>query len=832
MYKKNKGFGILSKVKEKVFSKNDYINFLILNKTINMRIIDIEDDLNEFIHSELVEYYKNKKLILFIGSGFTKGERTKYKAVPDVDETIELMKNLICKFQTQISISELENLKLQELSDYFFRFVPRNEVNKFLNDYFVNVELCNSKREFVNLDWQSIYTLNIDDAIERNSKFSEILPYKKLNRDFLNENVFKLHGDAKYETIYAEEQTIIFSSQQYIKSLIHNTSILSCFNEDYLSKNIIFIGCGLKNEIDINYIIEKSDIKSAKNSVERIYITLEKPNFLKSSDLENFGVTTILVVEDYQSFYQKIVDSFQNIEFDIYENIDKFKNVIIEKNKDKSYSIDFLSGTKELILNNSNIAIPAIFTERTVTKSILKSVLNSCFTLIIGKRVSGKTFVCTDIIDKTKNKSTYFFPSNISISDNDLDQLLKQNNIIVVFDTNSLTYENLAYLFDKRSLINSSNIHVLIALNSSDRLLMSIPYANDEECEIFEINSIFNPNEIVSFNENVNRFGFISFNAKKNILENVYNYRDIYKKDLNNELENIAIKLNDIDLKVLILSASNDKVYSSIYRLLKIKPKELDRILSKIANGSIIEKEYDIANIESFQHASYKTIINSKSYVFSLLGTYVTVQRGSIAILTDIITELVVSLLKDIRFENTYKNIISFDNLNQIFQKKEGGVINLIFHVYEKLEPFLYEENHFWTQRAKSIYHLKREDKKHLEEAVIYAKKPYYDSKAGSRLQLHSSLLISMLYGRIVNVDNYKDVGLLKESINWYYIALQENSTNDKVINNFLDKAKYNKTHNDFSSLCKHLIGYNIQFDKKTDEMKSYLVNRLLNWHK
>ena len=80
-------------------------------------------------------------------------------------------------------------------------------------------------------------------------------------------------------------------------------------------------------------------------------------------------------------------------------------------------------------------------------------------------------------------------------------------------------------------------------------------------------------------------------------------------------------------------------------------------------------------------------------------------------------------------------------------------------------------------------------------------------------------------------MDNYYNIENIKESIFWYYIALQENSSNDKVISNFLDKAKFNRTHNDFTGLCKFLLRKNIQFDKRTEEMKSYLLNRLVNWH-
>jgi hypothetical protein len=172
-----------------------------------MRIIDNPLELEEYFEVKIKTFYLNQNLIPFIGSGFTKGLKTRTKNVPDVADTVRMMCELICQHETSIQSSELNSAQndLQRIADYFYRFVPRTARANFLKDYFTNVQLTNDKKEIINLKWTHIYTLNIDDAIERNSHFTKIVPYHKLRKEYLLERLFKLHGDAEHELTYDDD---------------------------------------------------------------------------------------------------------------------------------------------------------------------------------------------------------------------------------------------------------------------------------------------------------------------------------------------------------------------------------------------------------------------------------------------------------------------------------------------------------------------------------------------------------------------------------------------------------------------------------------------------
>jgi len=230
--------------------------------------------------AELRDFYSvaisRRNLIPIIGSGFTKGEKSRFRQVPSGNEFRDIMIEQICEKSSEISSEDFKNdaYKFSEVANEYFKRVPTIEYKKTLRNYFTEVSLSQIKKEFLKINWPYIYTLNIDDAIENNSNYKPVRPYKKLSGFVEDMNcVFKMHGDVTEELSYDELPNIIFSQEQYIKSLERNASILNYFQSDYTSKNILFIGCSLEDELDLKYAISTSeDIRNG--SVTRIFIDI------------------------------------------------------------------------------------------------------------------------------------------------------------------------------------------------------------------------------------------------------------------------------------------------------------------------------------------------------------------------------------------------------------------------------------------------------------------------------------------------------------------------------------------------------------------------------
>ncbi|HFI1065323.1 TPA: hypothetical protein ACGPFI_001435 [Proteus mirabilis] len=121
--------------------------------------------------------FSERSLVPVIGAGFTRGCMTQKGAkVPSGVEFQEQMIKIICEYNDfdKLSIEKLKKRTFSQVSDLFFneQFVSKKVVNEYLEKSFLGVKLDRTKISFINdIEWPYIYTLNADDAIERNSEF-------------------------------------------------------------------------------------------------------------------------------------------------------------------------------------------------------------------------------------------------------------------------------------------------------------------------------------------------------------------------------------------------------------------------------------------------------------------------------------------------------------------------------------------------------------------------------------------------------------------------------------------------------------------------------------
>lgn len=204
-------------------------------------------------------------LIPILGAGFSAGTKTMYGNVPDVNQLKEQMVFLLLQtseYNTKRK-EDLLKIDLSTLASAFWRAISREENQKIgdkFNDYietnFTKVrDLPMTKRKFLNSGWRYIYTLNYDDSVEQNLDIYTVIPYQPQSRKFIDSHncLFKLHGDANAYIKTDDKRYCVLSNQQYIDSMKaqENDDMCKHLEGDFASNSLLFIGCGLKNELDL-----------------------------------------------------------------------------------------------------------------------------------------------------------------------------------------------------------------------------------------------------------------------------------------------------------------------------------------------------------------------------------------------------------------------------------------------------------------------------------------------------------------------------------------------------------------------------------------------------
>ncbi|VFS56736.1 Uncharacterised protein [Leminorella grimontii] len=222
--------------------------------------------------------------IPFLGAGFTRGERARNKKVPGGADWMELMRRQIkdSPAADKPSDDELNGFSFQELSDIYFRekIVSLDSIKSDVNDCFTRVDITDeSKLNFLSVDWPYIYTLNIDDGIERAIDGVKVLPYREFSRYNERRYVYKLHGDAEDVMTAAshEDLRVIFGKADYINSLDKNRHLISSLVNDFCEKNIIFVGCSLSDELDIAYALASPQFTDENIQTARIFYYIRNP---------------------------------------------------------------------------------------------------------------------------------------------------------------------------------------------------------------------------------------------------------------------------------------------------------------------------------------------------------------------------------------------------------------------------------------------------------------------------------------------------------------------------------------------------------------------------
>lgn len=757
----------------------------------------------EEIKEQLLELMKKQVLVPVLGAGFTRHEKTKKGTpVPDGEKFKIVMINELIKHQDLSSLQKELNLyNFNQVSNYFFNeeFVTLEKRKDILRTYFLDVKLPYNKRKFLNKDvWPYIYTFNIDDAIETNSGYRAVLPYKKLDSSSRDAGcVYKIHGDVFHEITYVESSTLIFSEPQYVASLMKNQSMLNFLRSDLFDNNLIFIGCSLDSEIDLMYALS-TNADDYNTGALRILVTRKIPNNkLEEYHYKKYGINTIIQVDDYNVFYDEINQLIKEAMKDNYKEdaLDIYKiNSIQEIGSSKDNNLEYLLQNTNNYVVNHHLLKPDFIIERSILNNILKSINENQITVIRGRRFSGKSYLALNIAEKNKQKNFYYFPSTMKIDKETLIKLFECKNSLIFFDSNVLDQE-LAFLINNSiQELRNNNCSIVIICNNMEIDIANTFLHQEYNYEFYyELSNRFNLNELKDVNNNLSRLGIIEFKDKSTLLDNIYDLRKIYSNKIqSSQINNISYQ----EAQVLIILSVFDKIYTPACIALGMNTSDWKNFVNKFTPlVELVETSF----AEREQHSRFKIVVNSKVWLNQLLKDYHwNIKQPEI--LSNI--ETIISTFKNHgQYKLIQQRVMMLDSLNGIMGK-DGGSYKLMRYIYENLQELLSDSPDYWLQRAKVIYKLEKYNIESVEDAIDFAKKAYHDSDR-TRTVNNAEFMVALLYGKLSIMQKFSNVDNIINAVEWFYKAIKTHEYNKEYVNSMLESKKSEK--GTFIIFCNYL---------------------------
>lgn len=713
-----------------------------------------------------------RNIVPILGAGFSMGSKARNGFVPSAKEMAEHMLREIQKYEP---IDATRNISFSKLSDYYNSLVPAKTRKQYIIDNFLNVELSDYKKKFLLIPWLYIYSLNIDDAIEKNSRFIPVDLNTNYEESLLEDNeiVFKLHGNATHLSYDKDDLDLsVFNTTQYIRSLNNNKWILNRLRQDYIDKNMLFLGCSLTDEIDLLYSYVNEDYKNRINNTRRYYVTDHELSKTDLIDIEKYGITDVLKVNSYDEFYDaiyKIENKLREIPNDALSG-----HLNIHSSFTQSNDIDYVLYGKSIFNKRDNkIVLPNYYINRDVVQRVIDDYSFHNIHIIYGKRVSGKTYVLAGILQKTINRDVYYFFSNAYINKAIINNLISKRNIVILIDTNAISIVDLEYILslDKKLLSNNS-INIVICINTSkkDDISEVARFKDKSHIKLFYLDNYLSNNEFLMIKQKMSKLNIPYFKEKQTFLDNIIRIQQEMSAKNAFGLKNFYIAPeNYLHFVFLILLAYKGKITSSDMILF-----ELDREPYEIMPKLSFAAELDYRNLlygSAKDNDYFQIVCNASVWLLQYLSE-ITLRD----VYFDIIVKSVCFIVKQLKTKwanhnnKELYNFIRFDNLNMLLSgaryNRVHGIKRLIQSIYTKLKPDLCDDYQFNHQHAKcllwgieSISDIDEREgllKESLSSAIIakqqvedlVAEKPYHDLLKISLA--HINFTISM-----IKVKNY-----------------------------------------------------------------------------
>lgn len=687
------------------------------------------------IKNELTSNMQREMLIPIIGSGFTRSCNSFRGKVPSGDDYHRYMIDRIVEARPSLAAEKdrLEKESFSNISSIYHKVVPKTAQEKYLQDNFTRVLIEDNKRDFLSLPWTYIYTLNIDDGIEKNSDYCCVIYANRPVNDRIFDNekcVIKLHGDVFDMLSYADSHSEVFTQEQYIESLRKNGNLLSKLKHDSSFQNLLFIGCSLDDEIDLLYSLVP--IEAQGNQTARYICVTQKPSFFDELKYEKYGITHCIVFDSHNSIYDELYSvgiEAQKISVDDLTHYRKF--AIQRLSSDYESNKSFLLFGKSLIGKDHTITLPYYFIPRDESTTIINNYTAYNFQLLVGSRCSGKSYILADIASRIRDRDVFYFETKDRLSDQAFEQLLGRKNCVVLADDGALSNNQFEMLLDNLSLLEQNNINFVIAANKNNRDLCSIlklyelqGRINPEKVPQISVANTFSPQELAQLNPLLTAIDAGIFSRHKTIVDNIINISN--KLAEKSKYDKAIPKYRTIqELAALITLGIERKVYSSLATKLDLHQ---ELLIQRVATEPLIDCETTWSFEKSHgDNSPIKYVLNAEYWLCGQLELFARTKENHGQIVDAykyIISQIIAHEGRpDLLYGNrktSYKDYIFFDNINYLFSfNRASGQkgMALIRIIYEGLNDLLSVDPNYMHQRAK-----------------CYIKSSYYETEAKGKL--------------------------------------------------------------------------------------------------
>ena len=748
------------------------------------------------VREEIMSSIKRHMLIPIIGSGFTVGCSSKNGKVPSGRDYRNHMIKKISELPsiTENDMKKIETESFSAVSTVYHSETPKDQQLNYLRDHFTCVTVEDYKQEFLSLDWLYIYTLNIDDAIEKNSLYKTVVYSNRAVRNTIfdqNKCVIKLHGDINEMLVYEDSESEVFDKKQYVVSIQKNISLLNRLTHDLSFQNLIYIGISLDDEIDLLSVSENATIGKA-----RYYCTVGEPSFIDSIKLKNYGITHCIVFNDYREIYELIIGAAKEAVAIKSTELDDYKcSSFSRMNASFEDNMPYLFFGKSLVNKDRSIILPSFYIDRNLTRTILSNIENCGVQFVLGNSCSGKTYTAIDVAIHIRDRDVYLFESKDCLNDSAIQHLVNKGNCMIIADNGSLNIQQIEWILRNEKNIIARNVHFIVISNRSNHDLSSL-------INLLEINNViiknstiqniisnrFNSAEVRTLNALLIETTLGVFTEKKTIADNIISAsRALMKKNKYSDI--VPCFSNEKMLACLLALSIEQKVYS--YQLVEYNLYNEMLVQAKVA-APLIEKESTWSfetNVSN--NSTLKYVINAEYWLNYQLDSFANNQKNLSVIVSAfryIISQIILAhgkpdIINGIR-QSPYKPYILFDNINRIFSTQGLTVAR---EVYDGINDLLSADPHYMHQRAKCLIKYakteKTPDEKYsiLEQAYRYASIAHgvfekrLEECGNDKIHIsidHVKYTMALILCHICRNNDYSILELNTNAVNALYTAL------------------------------------------------------------
>lgn len=814
----------------------------------------------EKILSSITQQLGNRNLIPIVGSGLSAGVLTERGSVPSGEQYREhMLKTLcLCDALSEEDKKEIANYSFSQLCDLYEDedFIDARTRSEYLRNNFweTYLEITDVRRKFFDIEWEYIYTLNIDDLIEKNSEYKLVVrPNRDINEDIFLEGkcVIKLHGDIGDIVVYKKSDKI-FTSKEYAMSIEKNAALLNKLRNDYQNQNILFIGCSLSDEIDLKTLEEVPINYYAANEFRKRYFFYKgEPSKLLISKLKQFGVTDVVCFESYSDMYiflekaWKASKEIQHDQLDGYKSFQKVNVPFEDKELNQEY---FFWGKCQISIKERKVYYPYFDIRRNLLLKIMRNFLLNKVHILYGKKYSGKSYLLCGLYKEITDREVYLFDGRNRLSDSSVDNILEKKEIIALFDAGTLSRSQFEKILCSSKKINENHSDFVIVLNSNDTdtyglITWKLREGVIDPTDILsytiknKLEVSGDENELEKINVLMPKINLPVFEEKRTFLDQIeYASASLHRK---NKFSYIRIAPeNERELALLIIFAIQGKAYSS--DIIRYRLEDEIGIALKKYSPFIERDEVDLAEKSRVDLSSIKYSLNSKYWLCRELGEFAK-ETDNVNLIVQSFKYIIQCILSETgrsksKRRRLCRDFVQMDVLNEVFINKNKGNISLIATVYGGVKSLLSDDYHFLHQNAKcylNYYYFakKHEDRrKYINEAfelVIVSKsileKEYSSSKNESvYISLsHVNYTCATILAEMCMLENYSDLERVRETISRIGEAISSPYNSDDY-----RQEKRQQTSRGIMNFAKKVLLCGIRLNREESKVLNEIVTR------